>query len=143
MPQEKRVLRHYHFFYVSTDVKWKTCSSSYFSLLTTVVYSRTVCLHETNFPCEGGHSIAHSILKTCAQQRKGHFGLFLDTNTGVHLLGGSRGSRPLPFFCTVQIMSSNYLTDLEETLWKISLNNERIQENDVSTAFSWSFSTLL
>ena len=57
--------------------------------------------------------------------------------------GVSRGSRPLPFFCTVQIMSSNYLTYLEETLWKISLNNERIHQKDVSTAFAWSFSTLL
>ena len=41
-------MRHYHFFYVSTDVKWKTCSPSYFSSLVTVVYSLylslSVCL---------------------------------------------------------------------------------------------------
>ena len=44
-------------------------------------FSPSVCLYETNFPYEGEHSIAHSILKTCVQQRKGHFSLFLNTNT--------------------------------------------------------------
>ena len=39
-----------------------------------------VCFYETNFPYERGHSIAHSIFKTCAQQRKYHLGLFLNTN---------------------------------------------------------------
>ena len=69
---------HCHFFYVSTDVKWKTCSPSYFSSLATVVYCPSVCLCETNFPDEGGHSIAHSIFKTCIQWRKDHLGLFLN-----------------------------------------------------------------
>ena len=44
-------------------------------------FSPSVCLYETDFPYEGEHSIAHSILKTCVQQRKGHFSLFLNTNT--------------------------------------------------------------
>ena len=44
-------------------------------------FSPSACLYETNFPYEGEHSIAHSILKTCVQQRKGHFSLFLNTNT--------------------------------------------------------------
>ena len=44
-------------------------------------FSPFVCLYETNFPYEGEHFIAHSNLKTCVQQRKGHFGLFLNTNT--------------------------------------------------------------
>ena len=41
----------------------------------------SVCLYETNIPHEGGHSIAHSIFKTCAQRRKAHFDLFLKTTT--------------------------------------------------------------
>ena len=32
---------------------------------------------------------------------------------------GSRGSGPLPFFDTVQIVPSNFSTNLEETLWKL------------------------
>ena len=32
-----------------------------------VVYSPSVCLYETNFPYEGGHSITHLIFKTCVQ----------------------------------------------------------------------------
>ena len=98
---------HYHSFHVLTDVKWKTCSPSYFSSLAMVVYSLSLCLslsislslsfclsfclsvclsllcvcfYETNFPYKRGHSIAHSILKTCAQQRKDHLGLFLNIN---------------------------------------------------------------
>ena len=39
---------------------------------------------------------------------------------------GSRGCAPRPFFDTVQIVLSNYSTNLEETLLKISLKNERI-----------------
>ena len=39
-----------------------------------------VCFYETNFPYKRGYSIAHSILKTCAQQRKDHLGLFLNIN---------------------------------------------------------------
>ena len=35
--------------------------------LATVTYSPSVCLYETNFSYEGGHSIAHSIFKTCVQ----------------------------------------------------------------------------
>ena len=38
--------------------------------------------------------------------------------------GGVQGSGPLPFFDTVQIVPSNSSTNLEETLWKISLKNE-------------------
>ena len=34
---------------------------------------------------------------------------------GAHLGGGSRGSRPLPFFDTVQIVPSNSETNLQET----------------------------
>ena len=65
--------------------------------------------------------------------------------TGAHLVGGggSRGPEPLPFFNTVQIVSSNYSTSLEETLWKFSLKNKRIHQNDGPAAFSWSFSMLL
>ena len=74
-------MQHYHFFYVSTDVEGKTCNSSYFFLLATVVYSSSEYLYQTNFPYEGGHSTAHSIFKTCVQQRKDHFTLFLNTNT--------------------------------------------------------------
>ena len=55
-------------------------SSSYFSLLATVMYSLHVCLHETNFPCKGGHSIAHSTFKTCVQRTIDYFSLFLNTN---------------------------------------------------------------
>ena len=47
----------------------------------TVVYSTSVCLYETNFPYEGGHFIANSIFKTCVQQMKDHFSLFLNTDT--------------------------------------------------------------
>ena len=43
------------------------------------LYSPSACLHE-KFPYEGGHSIAHSIFRTCVQRRKDHFGLFLNTN---------------------------------------------------------------
>ena len=111
-------MRRYHFFYVWTDVKWKTCSSSYFSLLTAVIYPRTVCLHETNFPCEEGHSIAHSILKTCAQRRKGHFGLFLDTNTGVHL----------PRF----LYSPNYVLKLFNLFRRNALENQFKQRKNSS-----------
>ena len=57
--------------------------------------------------------------------------------------GGSRGSGPLPIFDIVQIVPSNSSTNLEETMYKISLKNERIHQKDVPTAFSWSFSTLL
>ena len=56
-------------------------SPSYFSLLTNIVNSPSVCLYEKNFPYKGGHSNAHSIFKTCAQQKKDHFSLFLNTNT--------------------------------------------------------------
>ena len=52
-------MQHYHFFYVSADVKGKTHSSSYFSSQAAVVYSPSVCLYETNCPYEAGHSIAH------------------------------------------------------------------------------------
>ena len=44
--------------------------TSYFSSLATVIYFPSVCLYETNFAYEGGHSIAHSIFKTCVQRRK-------------------------------------------------------------------------
>ena len=54
-------------------------SSSYFSLLATVVYSPSVYLYETNYPYERGHSITHSIFKTSVQQRRDHFSLFLNT----------------------------------------------------------------
>ena len=37
-------MRHYHFFYISTYVKSKTCSPSYFTSLVTVVYSPSICL---------------------------------------------------------------------------------------------------
>ena len=57
--KKQRVMRH--LFFVLTYVKWKTCTSSYFSLLATVVHSSSVCLYETNFPYERGHSIAHLI----------------------------------------------------------------------------------
>ena len=36
-----------------------------FSSLVTVIYSSSICLYETNFPYEGGHSISHFIFKTC------------------------------------------------------------------------------
>ena len=52
-------MRHYNFFYA------------------TIVYSHAVSLYETNFPYKGGHSIVHSIFKTCVQRRNDHFGLFL------------------------------------------------------------------
>ena len=58
----------------------KNVSPSYFPLLATVVYSYPVCLYETNFPYKRGHSIAHSIFKSCVQQRENHFGLSLNTN---------------------------------------------------------------
>ena len=69
---------HYRFFNILRDVKWKSCSPSYFFSLVIVVYFPSVCLYETNFPDEGRHSIAHSIFKTCVQWRKDHFGLFLN-----------------------------------------------------------------
>ena len=104
--KKQRVMRHDHFYYVLTDVKSKTCGPSYFSSLVTVVYSlyslslslslslsvclyqtsssiyllKPPCLHETNFPYERGHSIAHSTFKTCVQRRKDYLGLFLNTN---------------------------------------------------------------
>ena len=56
-------------------------SPSYFSSLATFVYSTSVFLYETNFYYEEGHSIAHSIFKTCVQRRKDRFSLFLNTNT--------------------------------------------------------------
>ena len=71
-------MRHCHFFYVSTYVKWKTCNPFYFSSLATVIYSLSVCLYETNFPYEEGYSAAHSIFEAFVQQRKDHFGLFLN-----------------------------------------------------------------
>ena len=40
----------------------------------------SVCFYETYFPYERGHSIAHSIFRTCAQRRKDHLGLFFNTN---------------------------------------------------------------
>ena len=76
--KKQRVVR-LHFFYVSTDVKWKTCSPSYFSLLAAFVHSPSVCSYGTNSPYEGGHSIAHSI-SVIKNWRKDHFGLFLDTS---------------------------------------------------------------
>ena len=56
--------------------------------------------------------------------------------SGAHLARGSRGSGPLPFFDKVQILPSNSLTNLEETLSEISLKNEKIHQNDVPTVFS-------
>ena len=38
------------------------------------------------------------------------------TVSGAHLPGGSRGSGPLPFFDTFQIVPSNSSTNLEEML---------------------------
>ena len=64
--KKQQVTRHYHFFYVSTNVKWKTCSFYYFFSLAIVVCSPSMFFYETNFPYEGGHSIAHSIFQTCA-----------------------------------------------------------------------------
>ena len=52
--------------------------------------------------------------------------------------GGRERSGPLPFFDTVQTVPSNSSTNFEETLWKINLKNERIDQDDVSTG-SWSF----
>ena len=63
----------------------------------------------------------------------------LDILTGGHLAGRSRGSRPLPFLNTVQIVPSSSSTNLEEALWKISFKNETIDQNDLPTALSWSF----
>ena len=66
-------MRHYHFFYVSTNVKWKICNPYYLFSLTIVVSSPSIFLYETNFLYEGGHSIPYSIFKTCVQRRKDHF----------------------------------------------------------------------
>ena len=54
-------------------------------------------------------------------------------------LGGPGGLDPCPFFDTVQIVPLNSSTNLEQTLWKISLKSKRIHQNDVPAAFSWSF----
>ena len=78
--KKQQVMRHCHFFFVSTDAKWKKCSPSYFSLLAQFfILPLYACMK--NFRCEGGHSIAHLIFKTCVQRRKDHFRLFLNTNT--------------------------------------------------------------
>ena len=61
-----QVMQHYHFFYVSTNMKWKTCGFYYFFSLTIVVCSLSMFFYETNFSDEGGHSIARSIFKNCA-----------------------------------------------------------------------------
>ena len=39
--------------------------------LTIVLSSSSMFFYETNFPYEGGHSIAHSIFKTCVHFLKG------------------------------------------------------------------------
>ena len=77
--KKQQVMRHCHFFFVSTDAKWKKCSPSYFSLLAQFfILPLYACMK--NFRCEGGHSIAHLIFKTCVQRRKDHFRLFLNTH---------------------------------------------------------------
>ena len=48
-------------------------------MLATVFYYPSVCLYETNFPYEGGHSIARLVFKTCVLHRKDHFGSFFNT----------------------------------------------------------------
>ena len=86
---------HYHFFYLYSQM-WneKRAAPPTFlcwgKLFTLPLYA--CILYETIFPYEGGHSIAHLIFKTCAQQRKDHFDLFLDTNTQARTYsGGAQG----------------------------------------------------
>ena len=54
-----------------------------------------------------------------AKERSLRF-VFRHKRADGHIAEGSRGSRPLPFFYTVQIVPSNSLTNLEETFWKVS-----------------------
>ena len=83
---------------------------------------------------------AFDFLNLCTVKQRSLWFAFRHKHTGAH--GGSRGSRPLPFFYIVKTVPST-LTKLKQTLWKISLKNKRIHQSNVPTAFSWSFSTLL
>ena len=74
-------LKKHNLFYVSTDVIWKTYSSSYFSSLATAVYFPSLlCLYETNSLQRRTFHYTF-IPKTCVPWRKNHFGLFLNANT--------------------------------------------------------------
>ena len=128
------------FFFVVTDVKWKTCSSSYFSLLASCLLSLCMFLCNKFFLRRRTFHCKFDFLNLCTMKESSLWFVFRHKHTDVH--GGSRGSRPLSFFCTVDIVPSNSLTNLKETLWKISLENRRNHQNNVPTAFSWGFSRL-
>ena len=81
------------------------------------------CLHETNFPYERGHSIAHSTFKTCVQRRKDYLGLFLNTNPS----GRSKSAYQIDFsrhlsFYEIQALSAYISTVVLDDNKRHSIN---------------------